>query len=249
MTSGGIMAKQNQPKRTYVLVHGAGHGAWCFYRIIARLERAGQKVLAPDLPSMGTDRTPYKDITLESWARFISGIIEKEDKPVILVGHSRGGLVCSQVVEYSLDKIEKLVYLSSTLVKPGESFLKNSMTGRSLLLDHATFAEDGLSATVRMESVKQLFYHDCSEEDIALAKKCLCAEPLAPIAAPLTVKEDKYWRVPKVYISTLQDGLIEPELQKRLYTWAKCEKVIEMNTSHSPFFSQPDKLVKHLLSV
>lgn len=243
------MRKEPDTKRTYILVHGAGHGAWCFYKVVAGLERAGQKVIAPDLPGMGTDRTPYKDVTLEGWARFICGIIEKQAGPVVLVGHSRGGLVCSQAAEYCPDRIEKLVYLTCTLVKPGDSFLNNSLTGPSLLLNHAIFAEDGLSATVKPESIRELFYHDCSEEDIALARTCLCAEPLGPVANTLVLTEERYWRVPKIYISTLQDKLIDPELQKKLYMWAKCEKVIEMNTSHSPFFSAPDELIKHLLSV
>lgn len=243
------MQKKPDKKRTYILVPGAGHGAWCFYKVIAGLERAGQTVIAPDLPGMGTDRTPYKDITLESWAKFICDIIEKEARPVILVGHSRGGLVCSQAAEYCPDKIEKLVYLACTLVKPGDSFLSNSLTGPSPLLNHAVFAKDGLSATVKLESIRELFYHDCSAEDIALARTCLCAEPLAPVGAPFMATEEKYGRVPKIYISTLQDNLINPDEQKRLAAWAKCERVIEMNTSHSPFFSAPDELVANLLSV
>jgi pimeloyl-ACP methyl ester carboxylesterase len=243
------MRKETDKKRTYILVHGAGHGAWCFYKVIAGLERAGQMVIAPDLPGMGTDRTPYKDITLDGWAKFICGIIEKQDGPVILVGHSRGGLVCSQVAEYCPDRIEKLVYLTSTLVKPGESFLKNSLAGPSPLLSHAIFAEDGLSATVKPESIRYLFYNDCSEEDIALARTCLCAEPLGPVGQTVVLTEERYWRVPKIYIRTLQDNLIKPDDQKNLAAWAKCEKVIEMDTSHSPFFSKPHELVRHLLSV
>jgi pimeloyl-ACP methyl ester carboxylesterase len=242
------MPMVSNKKRTYILVHGAGHGAWCFYKVIAGLEKAGHKVIAPDLPGMGTDRTPYKDITLEGWAKFISGIIEKQDGPVVLVGHSRGGLVCSQAAEYCPDKIEKLVYLACTLVKPGESMLNNSFNS-SPLINHAILAEDGLSATVNMNSIRELFYNDCSEEDIALARACLCAEPLVPDGAPLKVTEEKYGRLPKIYISTLQDNTVYPQEQRNIYTWAKCERVIEMNTSHSPLFSAPDELIKHLLSV
>ena len=247
--SASKVEKQIYRRRTYVLVHGIGHGAWCFYKVIAGLEQAGQKVIAPDLPGMGTDRTSYKDVTLGGWAKFVCGIIEKQTGPVILVGHSRGGLVCSQAAEYCPDRIEKLVYLASTLVKSGESLLNNSMAGPSPLLQHVIFAEDGLSARVHLDSIKALFYHDCSEDDIALARTCLCAEPLAPVGTPLKLTEERYWRIPKIYVSTLQDKLLDPALQKKLAAWAKCERVIEMNTSHSPFFSAPDELVANLLSV
>lgn len=199
---------------------------------------------------MGFDRTPIMDITLELWAKYVCSIIEKEDNPVILMGHRRGGLVCSQACEYCPDKIEKLVYLASTLVKPGDTFLDNSLVdGPSPLLDYVILAPDGLSVTMRLDAVKKILYHDCSDEDIALAKLCLCPEPLVPVSTPVQLTEENYWHVPKVYISTLQDQCVYSELQKKLYQWAKCERVFEMNTSHSPFFSTPDELVKHLLSV
>jgi pimeloyl-ACP methyl ester carboxylesterase len=245
------MEQTTRAKRTYLLVHGGGHGAWCFYKVIAGLERAGQKVIAPDLPGMGTDRTPYQDVTLDLWARSISNIIEKEPNPVILVGHSRGGLVCSQAAEYCYDKIAKLVYIASTLIKSGESFMENSLVGPSPSSSKlaSSLAADGLSAKVSLDNIKEVFYHDCPEEDVALARSSICAEPLLPWGAPVTLTEEHYWRVPKVYISTLQDRLLEHAVQKKLYTWAKCERVIEMNTSHSPFFSAPDELVANLLSI
>ena len=43
---------------TYVLIHGAWHGSWCWYKIVPRLERAGHSVLAPDLPSLGSSQRP-----------------------------------------------------------------------------------------------------------------------------------------------------------------------------------------------
>src|SRR5882757_3365811 len=53
---------------TFLLVHGAWHGAWCWYKSIPVLQRAGHKVLAPDLPSLGIDRTPITAVTLDMWS-------------------------------------------------------------------------------------------------------------------------------------------------------------------------------------
>jgi pimeloyl-ACP methyl ester carboxylesterase len=47
---------------TFVLVHGAWHGAWCWYKVVPRLRQAGHEVIAPDLPSLGRDRTPVAEI-------------------------------------------------------------------------------------------------------------------------------------------------------------------------------------------
>ena len=48
---------------TFVLIHGSWHGAWCWYKVMPRLERAGHRVLAFDLPSLGRDKTPISEIS------------------------------------------------------------------------------------------------------------------------------------------------------------------------------------------
>lgn len=50
---------------TYLLIHGAWHGGWCWYRVLPRLQKAGNRVITPDLPSLGIDRTPIAQISLE----------------------------------------------------------------------------------------------------------------------------------------------------------------------------------------
>jgi len=49
---------------TYVLIHGAWHGSWCWEKVIHLLEKAGHKVIAPDLPGHGKDKTPIQEVTL-----------------------------------------------------------------------------------------------------------------------------------------------------------------------------------------
>ncbi|HLY58890.1 MAG TPA: alpha/beta fold hydrolase, partial [Stellaceae bacterium] len=73
---------------SFVLVHGAWHGKWCWEKLVPLLEAAGHEVLAPDLPGMGDDRTPAT-LSLAAWADFVARRIEDCAEPVILVGHSR----------------------------------------------------------------------------------------------------------------------------------------------------------------
>jgi pimeloyl-ACP methyl ester carboxylesterase len=56
---------------TYVLVHGAWHGAWCWYKVASRLRRAGHTVIAPDLAGLGKDKTPIAEVSLERWTEDI----------------------------------------------------------------------------------------------------------------------------------------------------------------------------------
>ena len=97
--------------RTFVLIAGAWHGAWCWQKIVPLLEAQGHRVRIPDLPATGADTTDPAKVTLESWARFVAELLDAEPEPVILVGHSRGGVVISRAAEILPDKVRRLVYL------------------------------------------------------------------------------------------------------------------------------------------
>ena len=85
---------------TFVLVHGAFHGAWCWYKVIAGLEAAGHRAIAPDLPGHGLDRTPMETCTLDRYVSTVVAAIEAAEEPVVLVGHSLGGVTVSQGAEH-----------------------------------------------------------------------------------------------------------------------------------------------------
>ena len=105
---------------TYLLVHGAWHGAWCWQRVTPRLQAQGHTVLSPDLPGSGEDKTPIQDVTLKAYADRICAVIDGVPEPVVLVGHSLGGMTITQSAEYRPDKIKVLVYVCAFLLRNGE---------------------------------------------------------------------------------------------------------------------------------
>jgi len=98
---------------TYVLIHGAWHGAWCWKNIIPFLEKNGHKVVAPDLPGHGEDKRPIAEVTLQAYTDRVCQILDEQSEPVILVGHSMGGVVITQTAEYRPEKIKSLYLLST----------------------------------------------------------------------------------------------------------------------------------------
>lgn len=76
---------------TYVLVHGSWHAAWCWYKIVPRLEKAGHRAIAIDLPGHGRDGTPVGDVTMQQYVKAIGSALDTLEEPAILVAHSRGG--------------------------------------------------------------------------------------------------------------------------------------------------------------
>lgn len=235
---------------TYVLVHGAWHGAWCWKYVTPLLENEGHKVIAPDLPGHGEDKTPIPEITFDAYTKRVCKILDEQSEPVVLVGHSMGGAVTSQVAEYRPSKIKKLVYLAAFLLPSGENVFQYCADDKeSVLLPNLIGSDDQSYTTVNEKNLKEIFYEDCSEEDIEFAKSHLGPQAVLPSITPIVTTDNKFGSVSRIYITSLQDKTVSPSIQKKMYESLPCEKVISMNTSHSPFFSNPSELVNHLLSI
>jgi pimeloyl-ACP methyl ester carboxylesterase len=235
---------------TFVLIHGAWHGAWCWHRLVPLLESAGHRVIAPDLPSMGEDRTPASSITLDAWARFVAELATRQPDPVVLVGHSRAGIVISQAAELAPERIARLVYLAAYLLPAGTSLAEAARAdAKSLVPANMIPAVGGVTCTLRANVVREAFYGQCSDEDFEFARARLSPEPLKPLVTPLSVTPEKFGRVPRAYVECTDDRTISVEEQRRMYTALPCERVFSLGSDHSPFFSAPQELAGILISI
>jgi pimeloyl-ACP methyl ester carboxylesterase len=233
----------------FVLIHGGCHGGWCWERITPLLRAAGHRVAAPDLPGMGDDRTPLGEITLARWARFVADLIEAEDEPVILVGHSRAGIVISEAAELVPGRIRLLVYLAAMLLADGDTMFeaaKRSDHGRTQI----AISDDGLSLSLSHDVARRGLYNRTEETWVARALDRLCPEPLAPGATPLRLTERNYGRVDRVYIGCTDDRtVVTPWFQRQMLAAVPCRRFIELETDHSPFYSMPEALAAELMAL
>lgn len=113
--------------RTFLLVHGAWHGGWCWRRVADLLRGQGQRVFAPSLTGLG-DRAHLfnKDISLQTHVEDILSVVEAEElSDFVLVGHSYGGFVISGVADTLRERVVRYVYLDGSVppdMSPGASF-------------------------------------------------------------------------------------------------------------------------------
>jgi pimeloyl-ACP methyl ester carboxylesterase len=236
----------------FILVHGGWHGGWCWERVTPLLEHAGHRALAPDLPGHGADRTPLSDRPWEWYVPAIAELAAAQSEPVILVGHSSGGMVISETARLQPGSIAALVYLTAFLLPSGATPRDVMGDGSGSLLPEAMVVDPiaGLT-TIRPEMAREVFYHDCSDADVAWARERLQPEPLIPpgsadAANSIAAVEPQ---VPRVYIETLQDRALPLAVQRRMSTNLPCDSVFALETSHSPFLSKPEQLAAILATI
>ncbi|GAC1339950.1 MAG: alpha/beta fold hydrolase [Acetobacteraceae bacterium] len=106
---------------TFVLVHGAWHGGWCWRDVTRLLQQAGHRVATPTCTGLGERaHLMSRDITLDTFVADVAGVIAAEElDDIVLVGHSFGGLAASGVADRMPERIRALVFLDALLVPPG----------------------------------------------------------------------------------------------------------------------------------
>jgi pimeloyl-ACP methyl ester carboxylesterase len=112
----------------YVLVHGGGHGGWC-YQPVARLMRAqGHEVYTPTLTGLGErEHLLSPAVDLETHITDVVKLLQFEDlSEVILVGHSYGGMVITGVADRASERIRNLVFLDAAMPQNGQSLVDHA---------------------------------------------------------------------------------------------------------------------------
>jgi pimeloyl-ACP methyl ester carboxylesterase len=239
-----------QTKPTIVLLHGAfqTERAWGFVK--GRLEAHGYSVVAIRLPGRGDDTTPIDQITLDLYRAKVLDTINSVSGPVVLVGHSFGGMVISAVAEAEPEKIKTLVYLSAYLPKSGQSLNALAHTDPdSVLAKPGNFvvSDDHKYASVKDEAKADAFANDADAEGRKLIIASMIKEPLAPLATPVTLTDEKFGKVKKIYISTTEDQAVSPSLQARMLEATPVDKVIKIKAGHASFVTDPDDVAEAII--
>lgn len=233
---------------TFVLIHGAWHGAWCWNKVVPLLEAAGHRAVTLDLPGHGMDGTDRRRVTMDTCAARIVEALHKQTEPAVLVGHSMGGAAISQAAEQEPSLIGLLVYLAAYVPADGCSVAELALDDRESLVA-AGLQLDEQAGTARLDErvVRECLYADCSLEDVAFARARLCPCPTSALTSPLRLTRDRSGSVRRVYVECLQDRTITPTTQRIMQSQGGFMQTYSLHTGHSPFFSAPDLLAQHLL--
>lgn len=231
----------------YVLVHGAWADAHAYDAIKPMLESKGHRVTVVNLPGHGQDQTPVAEISLQSYVDAVGLALRSQSEPAILVGHSMGGMVVSQVAEIYPEKIKTVVYIAAYLPKDGEDLLAlANQDGESLVGRNLEFAPDKSSATIARKVLVKAICADCSRKIREVLVKYHKAEPSRPLGEKVRLTE-KFRGVKKIYIHTSRDNAVGHKLQKKMVQAnGSINQVFTLPTSHLPFLVKPQAVVEIL---
>jgi pimeloyl-ACP methyl ester carboxylesterase len=234
----------------FVLVHGAWHGAWCWYKLASRLRARGHVVTCPDLPGHGVDRTPTAEVTLDAYVGRVAGVLDAAPGPVVLVGHSMGGAVIAQVSEVRPERIRDAVYLAAFAPGHGQSIFQLARADPDDRMGaRMVMSPDRRSITLKPGTLREGLYADCPDEDVALAELLLVPQASAPLSTPLALTDTRYGRVRRHYVECTQDLAVSLGAQRAMPGRQGCASVHTLETSHSPFLSAPDRLADLLAAI
>ena len=210
---------------TFVLVHGAFHGPWCFEPLVAVLADRGHVVITPELPLTGLTEDAEK----------VRSTLDGQHGPVALLGHSYGGAVITEAGTHPT--VDRLIYLTAMAPDTGEVTHGGPVEIGPALLNALVPADDG-RLSVDPERAASVFYPDAPP-----AAAAAFATRIRPgvVGGTDTISDAAWHHRPTTYIVCDADPILLPSSQRALAARIGAA-VTELSGDHSPFLARPDEL-------
>ncbi|SAK98748.1 esterase [Caballeronia temeraria] len=288
--TGHASVARRDSRLTFVFVHGAWHGGWCWSNVISLLARQGVQGITLDLPGHGlsaqfpaayapgapnagglsTEISPLASISLADYRdhvlAIIRGLVSEGRGPVVLVGHSLGGVTLNAVAEAEPSLVKKLVYLTAFvpvaeptvldyLQQPNfvGSGLPPLFYGDPSKLGAARINPNSGDATY-VARVRDALYSDVPPSVLSATLNMLTPdEPIRGLSDPATVSPGHWGTVPRTFIRCTRDNAIPLAAQDQMIAEANRLtpynpfRVETLDSSHSSFLSRPAELADLLL--
>jgi pimeloyl-ACP methyl ester carboxylesterase len=242
-------AHRGREMATYVLVHGGGHGGWCYQRVARLLRSAGHEVYTPTLTGVGERAHLLSGaVDLDLHIRDVAAVLEFEDlHDVILVGHSYGGMVITGVADREADRVGRLVYLDAANPINGQSLVDVAGPVIESVRPSGTVV-DGVELVLLPAPGAGMFYGVTDPADVAWMDDKLTGHPWRCFEQPLELtNEQSLWSIPQFHIvctSTLatRDAQLMAKARSEGRLW-------DIDTGHDLMMTEPEKVTSALLEV
>ncbi len=230
--------------KTFVLLHGAFHGGWCWERVAAPLRARGHRVTTPTQTGLGERRHLIsRDITLGTFVDdLVNHMLFEDLTGVTLVGHSFGGNAISGAAERIPERIAELVYLDSIVieggVRPFDTLPAEVVAARTRLAEET-------SAGVSIPPPPAAAFGVLDPGDAAWLEARMTPHPLSTFQSPLPITAPPGNGLPGRYIVCTDPIYLPLEAARRWVAQAGWP-VEEIATGHDAMVTAPDALIEML---
>lgn len=233
--------------RTYVLVHGAYHGAWCWKDVATRLRAAGHTVYTPTWTGLGERSHLLKfKPTLETFIEDVAQVIRYEDlHDVVLVGHSFAGSVVSALADRMPERLRHLVYLDALVLRAGESSASRSPERAAAYRERALTAGDGIG--IPPGPPEHFGITDAQQAAWVQAK--LTPHPLQAYYDPLQLRHPLGNGLPATYIACSEPYFASTVLSRGIAQAMPGWRYLEIPTAHDAMLLLPRELAEMLAAM
>jgi pimeloyl-ACP methyl ester carboxylesterase len=244
-----VTASAQADRKTFVLVHGAYHGAWCWSGVAAALAEKQHRIFAVTQTGLGDRRHLAAAAThIDVFVDDIANAIETEElDDVILVGHSFGGIPITGVAARMPTRIRSLVYLDAGVPDVGGSAISPLSVPVQEQLRQSVVRVNGVDTLMPPNPLPA--YWGLAGADAAWVKRRVTPHPFATWITPLQYNKDNWEKVPRTYVQcTAPRHPALAELQAKLRANPKW-KWIEFPSGHDAMVSYPVELARVLEAV
>lgn len=224
---------------TYVLVHGAWGGPWCWRDLTRELDERNLSWRAVDLPSAQAGGDPLADLDQDA---AVAAAACEGFANVVLVAHSYGGAVVGEA-QHFVGELSRVVYVAALVPALGESATDVSRLVRVRTRLDEAMSLDGPILRLDPAIALDALYHDCDEATQSWAINQLSTQTLASFRSP---RRGVAVPIATRYVLCRDDRAIDPSLQEFLA--GRCDERVELASGHSPFFSHPRELADLITS-
>lgn len=217
------------------------HGAWCWNRVIERLESRGHHCLSPNLPGAGNDQTPRKTITFENYIERIDQVIENNPLPDLnLVAHSMAGMLLPTIALHHKTRITKLIFLAAYVLNKGESVMGVMPKDRAKIVYESVEKSKDNTYLPDFEQAVNSYFADLEEAEQKACYRLLSPQPLAPCQHRSDVKLSRISQ-PIHYIRCTRDLAVNTRLAESFIALIPCQ-THEIDAHHDVMLSHPEAL-------
>ncbi|CAN6459973.1 unnamed protein product [Victoria cruziana] len=252
-------------KNHFVLVHGACHGGWCWFKLAPLLRDAGHEVSILDLKASGIHpATPDEVVSFADYSKPLLDLLDSNppDEKVVLVGHSFGGFSIALAADKFPEKISVAVFLTAFMPHPSippSHILHNyfyvergGIESEKISTDESNKATIPITMAFDAGLIRTHLYSNCSDQDVALATSLVRAGPFyrEDLSRHDFVSETNYGRTKRVYVVCKDDKTIEGSFQRCMIKMSPVDEVVEIDgADHMAMLSKPLELCRHLLQI